>query len=159
VVLRDWDIGWKMLASSRHIEHKVTAIRNIMQTNSAMEFILIGDTSQRDPEIYRQIVAEFPHCIKAIYIRDVTSNMARSTTVKKLAEEVLAAGSVLVLAENSLAAAKHAAENGWIGSDTLHEIGEEKRADEGNNSSKAPAPGGGEPSSGKAPVVVGDSKT
>jgi len=159
VVLRDWDIGWNMLASSRHIDHKVTAIRNIMQTNSGMEFILIGDTSQRDPEIYRQIVAEFPHCIKAIYIRDVTSDMARSTTVKKLADEVLAAGSVLVLAENSLAAAKHAAENGWINSDTLPEIGEEKRADEGNDASKAPAPGGGEPSSGKAPVVVGESKT
>jgi phosphatidate phosphatase APP1 len=158
LLLRDWDLGWKMLASSRHIDHKVTVIRSIMQTNSAMEFILIGDTSQQDPEIYRQIVAEFPHCIKAIYIRDVTANMARSTTVKKLAEEVLAAGSVLVLAENSLAAAKHAAEQGWIRADALPEIGEEKRADEGRDSTKVPAPDGGEPSSGKAPVVIGDPK-
>jgi hypothetical protein len=84
--------------------------------------------------------------------------MARSTTVKKLAEEVLAAGSVLVLAENSLAAAKHAAENGWISSDALPEIGEEKRADEGCDSTKVPVPDGGEPATGKPPVVIGEAK-
>jgi phosphatidate phosphatase APP1 len=158
LLLRDWDLGWGMLSSSRHLDHKVTVIRNIMQLNPDMEFILIGDSSQHDPEIYRQIVAEFPKRVRAIYIRDVTANMARSTTVKKLAEEVLAAGSVLVLAENSLAAAKHAAENGWISSDALPEIGEEKRADEGRDSTKVPAPDGGEPATGKPPVVIGDAK-
>lgn len=158
LLLRDWDLGWGMLASSRHLEHKAAAIRNIVQLHPEMQFILIGDTSQRDPEIYRQIVAEFPSRVKAIYIRDVTANLARSTSVKKLAGEVLAAGSVLVLTENSLGAAKHAAENGWISSDTLPEIGEEKRADEGRDSSKVPAPDGGKPSSGKPPVIIGDSK-
>jgi phosphatidate phosphatase APP1 len=158
LLLRDWDLGWGMLSSSRHVEHKESAIRNIMQLHPEMQFILIGDTSQQDPEIYRKIVAEFPNRVKAIYIRDVTRNMARSNTVKKLADEVLAAGSVLVLAENSLGAARHAAENGWISSDTLPEIGEEKRADEGHDSTKVPAPDGGKPATGKPPVVIGDSK-
>jgi hypothetical protein len=74
--------------------------------------------------------------------------------VKKLAEEVLAADSVLVLAENTLVAARHAAEQGWIRSESLAEIGEEKRADEGRDDSKAPAPAGGEPATGKPPVVI-----
>jgi phosphatidate phosphatase APP1 len=158
LLLRDWDLGWRMLAASRHLEHKTTAIRNIMQLHPGMPFILIGDSSQHDPEIYRQIVGEFPNRVRAIYIRDVSASIARSASVKKLAEEVLAAGSVLVLAENSLAAAKHAAENGWIKSEALPEIGEEKRADEGRDSTKVPAPDGGEPSTGKPPVVIGDSK-
>jgi phosphatidate phosphatase APP1 len=158
LLLRDWDLGWRMLAASRHLEHKTTAIRNIMQLHPGMPFILIGDSSQHDPEIYRQIVGEFPNRVRAIYIRDVTANVARSASVKKLTDEVLAAGSVLVLAENSLAAARHAAENGWIKSDALPEIGEEKRADEGRDSTKVPAPDGGEPSTGKAPVVIGDPK-
>jgi len=155
LVLRDWDIGLGLLSASRHLDHKSVAIRNIVQLDPDMEFILIGDTSQHDPEIYRQIVAEFPNRIKAIYIRDVTASAERSTAVKKLAEEVLAAGSVLVLAEHTLDAAKHAVEQGWIKPESLPEIGEEKRADEGRDDTKAPAPDGGEEGSGKPPVVIG----
>ena len=158
VVLRDWDIGWDLLASSRHFDHKSSAIRNIMKLHPELDFILIGDSSQHDPEIYRQIVAEFPSQVKAIYIRDVTRSVDRSASVKKLADEVLAAGSVLVLAEDTLTAASHAAAQGFISSETLGDIGKEKIADEGRDDTKAPAPDGGEPSSGKPPVVVsGDS--
>lgn len=156
LLLRDWDIGWGSLASSRHFDHKGVAIRNIMQLYPATQFILIGDTSQHDPEIYRQIVAEFPNRVKAIYIRDVSLNEERSASVKKLAEEVLATGSTLVLAEDTLGAAKHAAEHGWITKDALPEVGEEKRADEGRDNSKVPAPDGGELTSGQPPVVIGD---
>ena len=155
LLLRDWDIGWGLLSSSRHLEHKAAPIRDIMKLSPEMKFILIGDSGQHDPEIYRQIVAEFPERVKAIYIRDVTLNPERSAQVKKLAEEVLAADSVLVLAENTLAAARHAAEQGWIKAEALAEIGEEKRADEGRDDSKAPAPAGGEPATGKPPVVIG----
>jgi phosphatidate phosphatase APP1 len=156
LLLRDWDIGWGSLASSRHFDHKGVAIRNIMQLHSAMQFVLIGDTSQHDPEIYRQIVAEFPNRVKAIYIRDVSLNAERSASVKKLAEEVLGAGSTLVLSEDTLGAAKHAAEHGWISKEALPEVGEEKRADEGRDTSKVPAPDGGEPTSGQPPIVIGD---
>ena len=155
LLLRDWDIGRGLLAASRHLDHKSVAIRNIVQLHPTMEFILIGDTSQHDPEIYRQIVAEFPDRIRAIYIRDVTLNAGRSLAVKKLAQEILAAGSTLILAENTLAAARHAAAQGWIDSAALPEIGEEKRADEGRDASKVPAPDGGEPDSGKPPIVIG----
>ena len=154
LLLRDWDIGLGLLSPSRHLEHKVGTIRDIMTLNPELEFILIGDSSQQDPEIYRHIVSEFPNRVKAIYIRDVTDNPERSTSVKKLAEEVLAAGSMLVLVEHTLDAARHAAEHGWIKAESLPEIGEEKRADEGRDDTKAPAPSGGEPGPGKPAVVV-----
>ena len=154
IILRDWDIGWSALSSARHFDHKGVAIRNIMKLYPNLQFILIGDTSQHDPEIYSQIVSEFPNRVAAIYIRDVTRNAERSASVKKLAEEILAAHSTLVLAEDTLGAAKHAAEQGWIASDALPDVKEEKRADEGKDDKKAPAPGGGEPSSGDAPKVI-----
>ena len=156
LILRDWDLGWGLLASSRHLEHKVAVIRNILQLHPATEFILIGDSSQHDPEIYRQIVTEFPKRIKAIYIRDVSRNAARSASIKKLAEEILADGSTLILAEDTLDAAKHAAEQGWIDPAALPEVGEEKRADEGRDATKVSSPEGGKPTSGAPPVVIGD---
>ena len=157
LILRDWDIGWGSLSSSRHSEHKGTAIRNIMQLYPHLEFILIGDTTQHDPEIYRQIVTEFPSRVKAIYIRDVTRTAERSASVQRLADEVLAAHSTLVLAEDTLGAASHAAEHGWIREDALPGVREEKRADEGKDGSKVATPDGGKPSSGAPPEVVEDS--
>ena len=54
---------------------------------------------------------------------------------------VAEAGSTLVLADDTLAVAKHAALHGWIASDALDEIGGEKREDEGVTGSKSDAPG------------------
>jgi phosphatidate phosphatase APP1 len=154
VLLRDWDIGIGALASTRHFDHKGVAIRNIMTMYPDLPFILIGDTSQHDPEIYRRIVEEFPNRVQAIYIRDVTRNEARSHAVQKLAEEVLAAKSTLVLAEDTLGAAKHAVEQGWISADALERVREEKRADTGQDGSKVATPDGGKPSTGEPPTVI-----
>jgi phosphatidate phosphatase APP1 len=155
LMLRDWDIGFGSLSSERHFEHKGVAIRNIMRLYPEVKFILIGDTSQHDPEIYHQIVSEFPDRVKAIYIRDVTGTAERSSSVKELAEKVLAARSTLVLAEDTLGAARHAAEQGWIDPAALPNVQKEKCADEGRDDSKVPAPDGGEPTSGNAPTVIG----
>lgn len=155
LLLRDWDIGFGSLSSERHFEHKGVAIRNIMQLYPEMKFILIGDTSQHDPEIYQQIVGEFPDRVRAIYIRDVTGTAERSSSVKRLADEVLAARSTLVLAEDTLGAARHAAEQGWVAAGALPDVQKEKRADEGRDDSKVAAPDGGKPTSGSAPTVIG----
>ena len=157
LLLRDWDIGLGALSSDRHFNHKGVSIRNIMQLFPGMPFILIGDTSQHDPEIYEQIVREFPARVKAIYIRDVTASAERSASVQKLADEILAAGSTLVLAEDTLGAARHAAEQGWIATAELPDVQKEKRADEGRDGTKVATPDGGEPTSGDAPVVIGES--
>jgi len=86
-------------------------------------------------------VRENPGRIKAVYIRNVTPNVERTERIQALAREVTAAGSALVLADDTLAAAKHAALHGWISSDALAEIGGEKRDDEGKTGAKAEAPG------------------
>ena len=155
LILRDWDINFSALDSARHFDHKGIAIRNLFQLYPAMQFILIGDTSQHDPEIYRQVVDEFPDRVRAIYIRDVNRNAGRKASVQKLAEEVLKAGSTLVLAEDTLGAAKHAAEQQWISEESLPLVSEEKRADEGRDDTKVPAPDGGQPVSGAPPTVIG----
>ncbi len=134
LLLRDWDLSLGALSSARHYEHKTVAIRNVMQLYPDMKFVLIGDTSQHDPEIYRQIVSEFPERVSAIYIRDVTMRADRSAAIQKLAEEVKEANATLVLSEDTLGAAKHAIEHGFIAPETLEDIGEEKREDEGSAS-------------------------
>ena len=151
--LRDWDVGLDALTSSRLKRHKEPIIREILELYPSLPFILIGDDSQKDPEIYRSIIDAYPGRILAIYIRNVRADPERSASVQALAKEVLAAGSTLVLADDTFAAATHAAEQGWIQKESLESVHEEKRADEGVSGTKADAPGATEPGE-KAPTVV-----
>jgi phosphatidate phosphatase APP1 len=139
--LRDWDIVLSALTSKRLVDFKQPVIREIMDLYPALPFILIGDNSQHDPEIYRKIIDHYPKRVLAIYIRNVDANPERSASVQALAKEVLAAGSTLILADDTYAVAQHAVEQGWITKESLPSIKEEKKADEGTTGTKADVPG------------------
>ena len=152
ITLRDWDVVLSALTSSRLGNFKEPAIRDILDTYPALPFMLIGDNSQRDPEIYRAILDRYPGRILAIYIRNVDANPERSSAVQALAKEVLAAGSTLIIADDTYAAAQHAVEQGWITKESLPAIREEKKADEGTTGTKADVPGVAEEKA--APTIV-----
>jgi phosphatidate phosphatase APP1 len=151
VLLRDWDVGRGML---RHRGHKRERILEIFSTYSGMPFILIGDTTQEDPEIYAELVHEYPGRILAVYIRNVRASAERAAAIATLASEVEKAGSALVLADDSLAAAKHAALHGWIAQSAVDSVREEKREDTGAAPGKEPAAAAAPPPD--APTVVVD---
>jgi len=150
LLLRDWDLGPSMLRTEAH---KATHIREILETYPALPFILVGDSTQQDPEIYARVVAEHRDRILAVYIRSVEPHPERTAAIARLAREVEAAGSTLVLADDTLTIASHAVAHGWIPRERLAEIGGEKRADEGAGG-KADAPG--VPSRPAEPTVVVD---
>lgn len=137
LLLRDWDFGRALL---RNADYKTGVIREILATYPSLPFLLVGDSAQEDPEIYADIVATHPGRILAVYIRNVRQHPTDSPAIRELVERVTRAGSTLVLADDTLAVARHAAAHGWIREETLGDIGEEKRADEGGGG-KEPAPG------------------
>jgi len=150
LLLRDLDLGLRL---RRRPPHKPGAIAEILATYPDLPFILVGDSGQEDPEIYSAVVREHPGRILAVYVRNVKPHPERVTAVRELAAQVVADGSTLVLADDTLTAARHAAEHGWLDPAALGEIGGEKRADAGETGAKAPAPGI-EPHARTAPVVV-----
>jgi phosphatidate phosphatase APP1 len=150
LLLRDWDLRLSLL---RNEAHKSSHIREILETYPSLPFILVGDSAQEDPEIYARLVAEHPERILAVYIRNVEPHPERSAAISRLAAEVEAAGSTLVLADDTLTIASHAAAHGWIPPEALPGIGGEKRADEGGGG-KADTPG--VPARPAAPTLVVD---
>lgn len=54
-------------------DHKFEKIKDIIMFYPKLEYVLLGDDSQKDPFLYERIVKIFPENIKAIYIRQ-TSN-------------------------------------------------------------------------------------
>jgi len=53
------------------LEQKVRQITNLMIHLPRRRFILVGDSGQKDPEVYRAIQKLFPQQVLQIYIRDV----------------------------------------------------------------------------------------
>jgi phosphatidate phosphatase APP1 len=151
VLLRDWDLVRRDPAAKGHRTHKLSHIKRLFDTYPSLPFILIGDSTQEDPEIYRQVVAEYSSRVLAVYIRNVHAQPERSATIQRLAEEILAAHCTLILSVDTLGCAKHAAEKGWISAAALPSIGEEKKADQGMTDQKV---GPSAPASEITPTVV-----
>jgi len=139
ILLQDYGVDEKKLFSSSHRDHKMAQIRKLLETYPDLPFILIGDSGQHDPEIYRKVLEEVPARISAIYIRNVTDE-ARAAEVRKLAEEARKHGGELLLLKDSLEAAKHAVERGYISAASLPEIAGEKRKDEEGAVAAEPEP-------------------
>ena len=129
LMLRDWGIT-KTGLPHQHRGHKLESIRHIMDVVQELPFILIGDSGQKDPEIYHEVLSLYPKRILAIYIRNVSRDLKRPATIRELAKKVIDAGSTLILTDDTLAAARHAIEQGWIKPDKFPEIVAEKVAED-----------------------------
>jgi phosphatidate phosphatase APP1 len=122
LMLRDWGLTSEELLPTRHAAHKGVAIARILDTYPHLPFVLIGDSGQEDPEIYASIIRQYPGRILAAYIRSIRRDDVRVGAVNQLAEELRAVGGKLVLADDTTAAAHHAAEHGWIEASALPSI-------------------------------------
>ena len=69
--LREWGISWKHPLPRRAVDHKRALIEAMMALYADMPFVLIGDSGQHDPEVYRRIVERYGARVRAVYIRDV----------------------------------------------------------------------------------------
>ena len=104
---------WSPTVLGKHRDHKQGIIRRLLRTYPELPFVLIGDSGEEDPEIYRQVVREHPGRVRAIYIRDVTI-AGRDAEVRAIAEEVRGFGTEMLLAPDTAVAAEHAASVGLI---------------------------------------------
>jgi phosphatidate phosphatase APP1 len=50
---------------------KSTTIRFLMNSFPDRQFVLIGDSGEKDPEIYAKICRKFPNQVKGVFIRDL----------------------------------------------------------------------------------------
>ncbi|WP_288425367.1 phosphatase domain-containing protein [uncultured Spirosoma sp.] len=131
ILLRDLGLDPSLLSSQSHHTHKLAMIRKVLDVNTQLPFVLIGDSGQQDPEIYAQVVRENPGRIKAIYIRDVSTGQERDEAVNLLIQATRQFDVPMLLVADTVAAAEHAASLGLIDSDTLPEIRADRESDKG----------------------------
>lgn len=82
ILLRDF--GLSELPTSPG--HKLLQVEHILQTYPNLKFLLVGDSGERDTDIYLQIARQYPDRIIAILIHDVKSKK-RALRIQKLIEQ------------------------------------------------------------------------
>ena len=111
--MTDWGFDRDKFLKPGHREHKIAALRELFEFYPDLQWVLFGDSGEKDPEIYAEIVKEFPGRVKAVYIRDVNGTAERRDSVA-----ALASGEVdLVLCKTTEDARSHALKNGFIAAD------------------------------------------
>lgn len=69
-------------------EYKIATINELLQRYPKRRFILVGDSGEKDPEVYGQITRQHPGMIAAIYIHNVTGESRESARLKKAFAEI-----------------------------------------------------------------------
>jgi phosphatidate phosphatase APP1 len=113
-----------------HGSHKLEKIELILSFYPDMQFVLIGDSGEQDPEIYAEVIRRHPRSVRVIYIRNVNPDPSRIEALERLIEQVSATGTQLILAPDSVFAASHAAAEGLIHVDRLASVRSDKKDDD-----------------------------
>ena len=114
VSLRDWGITEQEFLPTRHRQYKLGAICLILNLLPHLPFLLIGDSGQEDPEIYQEVVRDYPGRILGVYFRHVNRGRRRDEAMRRIGEQIEATGSAFLLTADTQEMARHAANQGWI---------------------------------------------
>ena len=138
LLLRDFGLEEKQVKGGGHMNHKFKEIKQILESYPHLNFVLVGDSGQEDPVIYREVVKEFPGRILAIYIRDVQLPERKKIAID-VSQSLKELKTEMVVVENTVEAAEHAAQNGLIFTETIPAIEQEKKEDKGQEPGKEDA--------------------
>ncbi|OWP63049.1 hypothetical protein CDA63_10965 [Hymenobacter amundsenii] len=116
-------------AATGHHAHKLREIENLLLTYPRLPFVLIGDSGQEDANIYREVVRRHPGRILAIYIRDV-NRPDRAALVEQVREELRGEKVEMLLVQDTVQAAEHAAATGLIYQQAIPAVEADKQKDE-----------------------------
>ncbi|KZS39167.1 hypothetical protein AWE51_11455 [Aquimarina aggregata] len=110
ILLRDFRTPFDKTPKPK-MPHKQSEILNLLEMYSDMKFILIGDSGEKDADIYTKIAIEYPNRILAIYLRSV-NHRRKEKRIQKIIKSFNT--TPILLVHNSEQAITHAKESGFI---------------------------------------------
>jgi len=80
-------------------QHKVEQITRLIETFPRRKFILVGDSGEVDPEVYKEIRDKYPAQVMEIWIRDVVDD-ARDNSYRLTDMHIIPAGKTVCMEED-----------------------------------------------------------
>jgi len=137
LLLRDFGLTNNSIfsAGGGHMGHKFKEIEKILLAYPHLNFVLVGDSGQEDPKIYREVALKFPGRVLAIYIRDVQVPEREKIAIE-ISNELRGRQLDMIIVDNTVEAAEHAARAGLIFQAAIPDIEHDKQEDKGEISGK-----------------------
>lgn len=105
------DIG---LREAPPLDHKSAAVHGLLESYPKLPFILIGDSGERDPDIYLETARKFPGRVRAIYIRDLGGLKAKHGPREELCARAGELGTEMLWVQHASSALEHARARGFV---------------------------------------------
>jgi phosphatidate phosphatase APP1 len=90
------------------VDFKVETISLLLTQYPHLSFVLIGDSGERDPDIYLEVAEKFPGRVRAIYIRKVNDDALTRSVLERASERATALGTTLLSITHTHEASAHA---------------------------------------------------
>jgi phosphatidate phosphatase APP1 len=120
--LRDWGVSLRHPFPRPARGHKRELVERILAVYPTLPLVLIGDSGQRDPELYVSTARRHPGRVAAIYVRDLQLAHRRSAVLGAMQAEMEGFGVPMVVAASTEEMAVNAARRGWISGSDLEEV-------------------------------------
>lgn len=132
IQLRDVDLTPASLLHHAGPLSKLARIHGIMDRYPGLQFVLVGDSSQLDAELYAQTVEKYPGRILAIYIRDIDpdNDSRRDRFVDSHIERIADSRVPMLRVTNSNAIAEHARSLGLIAAEEIKAVAKDVTKDQ-----------------------------
>lgn len=114
IQLREWGITWRHPFPRRARSHKEQLLRSVAEHCPDQPIILIGDSGQADPELYRDFALLHPQRVEAIYIRDVGKSQQRRRELRSMIALLASHDIPMILAASTEDLAADALYRGFI---------------------------------------------
>jgi phosphatidate phosphatase APP1 len=99
-------------------EYKREVIEEILRAYPDLPFLLVGDATGDDPEVYLDAIRLHRARIRTVYLRR-SEDPARAARVEEIAGQIRELGGNVLLVQTSEDITRHAAGHGWIRSDAV----------------------------------------
>ncbi|MBS0010490.1 MAG: DUF2183 domain-containing protein [Bacteroidales bacterium] len=120
---------FSIFRSGKKYNDKVERIKDLFEHYYLHNFILIGDSGQKDPGIYLKMAEMYPSRVKAIYIRYIGKKKHKGRLARQV-EEARGLGTEMIIVDTSTGAARHAAGRGFIDTSQVKDVMDEKSLEE-----------------------------
>ena len=105
------DIG---LHEAPPLDHKSAAVQRLLETYPGLPFVLIGDSGERDPDIYLATAARYPGRVAAIYIRDLGGKHGDKGRAAEACQKAARLGTEMLWVDHANEALAHARGRGFV---------------------------------------------
>ena len=132
IQLRDLDFSYASVKHNAGPHSKLAKIHGLIERYPAMRWVLVGDSSQIDAELYAGTVRKFPGRIIAVYIRDVdpASDSVHDKFVDARIQDIADSGVPMLRVTDSNAIADHARKLGLIDPEEIAVVAKDVQRDQ-----------------------------